>query len=214
MWSHQGMLLRATGLILLSVGCSPQRPPPAPASGPDEVPSSPPEPEPTGDPLPAVVPEAAPEPTPPPVNSCDEAGWLSPEPPSGWWRPLVGNLENDRRGIGFRCLPKVVLAFHDPSESIVETRILRQNFGQFRVCYEAALGKSPEALGHWVGRVRVGSDQRVCSLETIDTTLNSEFQACLTQAFEAIEFTGMQAKGFETALTFHVACRPVPPGSH
>jgi hypothetical protein len=150
----------------------------------------------------------------PEVSRCDDLDWLTTEPPHDWWRPHASPLESGRRGIGWRCLPGADVTIHDSSELVVATLRVRQNFGRFRICYEQTLARDPEARGYWVGRVAVGSGERACAADTIETSLAPELATCLEQAFEPMELTGVGAGKFQIALTFHIQCREVPPGSH
>jgi hypothetical protein len=209
------MTARRLSLILVCFGCSTPRPRTEPRSSLPErkTPSIETERARDAPQAGAIEPESAPSPTSDAVR-CDDREWLSGDPPVDWWMSSVGHVANEKQRVGFRCVPTVRVMVHDASELVLETRAVRQSFGRFRVCYEAALGKEPQVLGHWVGRVTVGPDETACAVATVATSLPSAFETCVRESLESIRFTGGEAGTFEMALTFRVACRPMPRGSH
>lgn len=209
------MTARRLSLILVCFGCSSPRPRTEPASAPREreTPSIEAERARDAPQAGAIEPESNPSPTSDAVR-CDDREWSSSEPPVDWWRSFVGHVANEERGMGFRCVPTVRVVMHDTSELVLETRTVRRNFGRLRMCYEAALGKDPQVLGHWVGRVTVGPDETACAVDTVATSLPSVFETCVREALESIRFTAVEAGKFEMLTTFRIACRPMPPGSH
>ena len=203
------------GLILVGFGCSTPRPRTESGSSPRERETPSIEAESARDaPQAGVIGPMSAVPSTSDAVRCDDREWSSGEPPVDWWMSFVGHVANEKRGMGFRCVPAVRVVMHDASQLVLETRTVRQNFGRFRVCYEAALGKDPQVLGYWAGRVAVGPDETACAVDTVATSLPSVFETCVRESLESIRFTDVEAGKFEMVITFRIACRPMPPGSH
>lgn len=108
----------------------------------------------------------------------DESGAPSP----GWWQKIADIPPKPPSPVYYPGAvgPVVRIGLAGAPHSV--TRVYRQNFGHFRVCYEAGLGKEPKLAGHWV--VRVAHAGPVCSLEVVDTNLPEAFSGCLAEAVE------------------------------
>ncbi len=71
----------------------------------------------------------------------------------------------------------------------VVQRIVRQNFGRFRGCYEAELGRSSTASGRVSVRFVIARDGSVRSAQDAGSTITSRtFINCVTQAFMGLTF--------------------------
>lgn len=68
-------------------------------------------------------------------------------------------------------------------------RIVRQNFGRFRLCYETALQASPAAQGRVVVRFTIGRDGGVSRVQKVhDPSLPAAAAACIARAFYGLSF--------------------------
>jgi hypothetical protein len=67
-------------------------------------------------------------------------------------------------------------------------RIVRQNFGRFRLCYESGLRTSPSLQGRVVVRFVIGSDGRVSNVGGGGDLPDSGVVSCVTRAFYGLSF--------------------------
>lgn len=68
-------------------------------------------------------------------------------------------------------------------------RIVRQNFGRFRLCYERGLAENPSLAGRVSVRFVIGRDGTVASAESTSAELPDErVRACVTSSFHGLSF--------------------------
>src|SRR5690606_12588038 len=92
-------------------------------------------------------------------STCDEPAlktvWIGENgaPTADWWRPIANVQPRPRSGYypGIRA-PVVRMGLSDMDSTPEATRKYRQNFGRYRICYEASLSQDPKLAGHWVAR--------------------------------------------------------------
>lgn len=71
----------------------------------------------------------------------------------------------------------------------VVQRIVRQNFGRFRMCYERALANAPELRGRISARFVIGRDGGVSNVSNGGSDLpNSTMVACVLAGFYGLSF--------------------------
>jgi TonB family protein len=76
---------------------------------------------------------------------------------------------------------------HMPPEVI--QRVVRQNFGRMRMCYEQGLGRNPNLEGRVEVRFLIGSDGRVGSASSGSSSMpDSAVTSCVVSVFYAISF--------------------------
>lgn len=74
-----------------------------------------------------------------------------------------------------------------PSEVI--TRIVRQNFGRFRVCYEVGLRSNPRLMGTVATRFVIGRDGAVTGVQDAGSTVpDASVVACVVRSFSNLSF--------------------------
>jgi hypothetical protein len=93
---------------------------------------------------------------------------------------------------GHRARPPVVrqgqtsVSGRIPPEVI--QRVVRQNFGRFRLCYENGLRTSPTLAGRAVVRFVIGRDGRVSNVSGGGDIPDSSVISCVTRAFYGLSF--------------------------
>lgn len=100
-----------------------------------------------------------------------------------------------------------------PPESI--QRIVRLNFGRFRVCYERGLAKNPELAGRVVTKFVIGRDGAVSAASNAGSDLpDAEVISCIVRSFYPLAFPQPEG-GIVTVtypITFHSdGTRPMAP---
>jgi hypothetical protein len=89
----------------------------------------------------------------------------------------------------------------------VVQRIVRQNFGRFRLCYENGLRKNPSLAGSVVTKVAVGADGRVTQAQDAASTLPDRAVVdCVVRGFSNLSFPA--PTGGPTSFTYPVAFKP------
>ncbi|MFT3767243.1 MAG: AgmX/PglI C-terminal domain-containing protein [Minicystis sp.] len=89
-----------------------------------------------------------------------------------------------------------------PAEVI--QRILRQNYGRFRFCYEQGLVKNPALQGTVRTQFVIGRDGSVASAQNAGSDLpDQEVVSCVTRAFYGISFP--QPEGGIVTVTYPIA---------
>jgi hypothetical protein len=87
---------------------------------------------------------------------------------------------------------KLELSGRLPPEVI--QRVVRQNFGRLRMCYEQGLGRNPNLEGRVEVRFLIGSDGRVSSASAGASSLpDSTVTSCVVSTFYAIGFPSPEA---------------------
>jgi TonB family protein len=86
-------------------------------------------------------------------------------------------------------------------------RIVRQNFGRFRLCYERGLSNNPSLEGQVVVRFVIGTDGAVSSVTKQSSTLADEaVAACVVAAFRSLSFP--QPEGGVVSVSYPIAFKP------
>ena len=86
-------------------------------------------------------------------------------------------------------------------------RIVRQNFGRFRACYESALLKNPSLAGRVTTRFVIGRDGAVSNVANGGSDLpNASVVSCVTRAFYGLSFP--QPEGGIVTVTYPIAFSP------
>ena len=67
-------------------------------------------------------------------------------------------------------------------------RIVRQNFGRFRLCYESGLRNNPNLQGRVAVRFIIGRDGRVSNVGGAGDLPDSGVVSCVTRAFYGLSF--------------------------
>ncbi|MBW2456218.1 MAG: AgmX/PglI C-terminal domain-containing protein [Deltaproteobacteria bacterium] len=67
-------------------------------------------------------------------------------------------------------------------------RIVRQNFGRFRACYQQALVRDPQLAGRSVARFTIQRSGKVTAVNVGGAIADTEMQRCLGSAFSALTF--------------------------
>ncbi|MDI1451577.1 AgmX/PglI C-terminal domain-containing protein [Polyangium sp. 6x1] len=86
-------------------------------------------------------------------------------------------------------------------------RIVRQNFGRFRLCYENGLRSNPDLTGRVVARFVIGRDGAVASVANGGSDLpNADVVACVLRAFRGLAFP--QPEGGVVTVNYPVIFSP------
>jgi Ca-activated chloride channel family protein len=86
-------------------------------------------------------------------------------------------------------------------------RIVRQNFGRFRGCYQQGLLRDAKLEGRVVVRFVIGRDGRVSKVKVTGGDLADEgVRSCVTRAFYALSFP--QPEGGVVTVTYPIVFRP------
>jgi hypothetical protein len=82
---------------------------------------------------------------------------------------------------------KTTVTGHIPAEVI--QRIVRQNYGRFRMCYERGLAQNPELQGRVAIRFVIGREGAVSNVGEGGSDLpNPEVRSCVLNAFYGLSF--------------------------
>lgn len=85
-------------------------------------------------------------------------------------------------------------------------RIVRQNFGRFRLCYEGALSRSPGVQGHVQIRFGINADGRVVDAHAGAWSLREAHAIdCIVQAFYALTFPRPERSPLSVAYSLTLA---------
>jgi hypothetical protein len=89
-------------------------------------------------------------------------------------------------------------------------RILRQNFGRFRLCYEAGLGKNPALAGSVATSFTIGKDGSVASVKEPSGSLSdAATRSCVASHYKSLSFP--QPEGGTVDVTSTIDFQPSPP---
>jgi hypothetical protein len=91
-----------------------------------------------------------------------------------------------------------------PPETI--QRIVRQNFGRFRACYEDGLRASPNLAGRVTVRFVIGRDGAVSSAADGGSDLSPGVNSCVVRAFYGLSFP--QPEGGVVTVTYPISFSP------
>jgi hypothetical protein len=90
----------------------------------------------------------------------------------------------------------------------VVRRIVRQNFGRFRLCYENALKKNPKLAGTVTTRFVIVKDGSVASVSDAGSTLaDTNAVACIVRSFGALSFPQPE-NGVVVVVTYPITLSP------
>jgi hypothetical protein len=84
-----------------------------------------------------------------------------------------------------------VINGHLPAEVI--QRVVRQNFGRFRQCYEIGLRTNPNLEGRVVARFVIGRDGAVSNVSAGGDVPDSQVKSCVASAFYGLSFPTPEA---------------------
>ena len=87
---------------------------------------------------------------------------------------------------GVRMAKETILSGHLPGEVI--QRIVRQNFGRFRQCYEMGLRSNPNLEGRVVARFVIGRDGAVSNVSSSGDLPDAQVKSCVASAFYGLSF--------------------------
>jgi hypothetical protein len=87
---------------------------------------------------------------------------------------------------GVRMAKETVLSGHLPGDVI--QRIVRQNFGRFRQCYEMGLRSNPNLEGRVVARFVIGRDGAVSNVSAGGDLPDAAVRSCVAGAFYGLSF--------------------------
>jgi hypothetical protein len=85
-------------------------------------------------------------------------------------------------------------------------RIVRQNFGRFRLCYENGLGTNPNLQGRVTVRFVIGQDGSVGSVSAGGDMPDSGVVSCVTRAFQSLRFP--QPEGGIVTVSYPIVFSP------
>jgi hypothetical protein len=94
---------------------------------------------------------------------------------------------------------------HLPGEVI--QRIVRQNFGRFRNCYEMGLRSNPNLEGRVTARFVIGSDGAVSNVSAGGDLPDAQVRSCVASAFYGLSFPTPQGGGIVT-VTYPIMLTP------
>ena len=126
----------------------------------------------------------------------DKDGWGNGHGPGGGGHvakaPIIRN-------------PKIETNGRLPAEVI--QRIVRQNFGRFRLCYESGLRSNPGLSGRVVTRFVIGRDGAVAQAQDAGSDIaNQEVVSCVVRSFNNLSFP--QPEGGIATVTYPIALSP------
>jgi hypothetical protein len=111
--------------------------------------------------------------------NCDASGWgHGNHLGSGEHKIGVPQIRPDGNSIVSGRIPAEVVQ-----------RIVRQNYGRFRMCYERGLGSNPNLSGRVTARFVIGRDGAVASVQNGGSDLpDASVVSCVVQAFYGLSF--------------------------
>lgn len=126
----------------------------------------------------------------------DKDGWGNGRGPGGGGHvakaPIIRNPQIETNG---RLPPEVI------------QRIVRQNFGRFRLCYESGLRANPGLSGRVVTKFVIGRDGAVAQAQDAGSDIASqEVVSCVVRSFNNLSFP--QPEGGIATVTYPIALSP------
>ncbi len=123
-------------------------------------------------------------------SECPASMACSPTPPGTVWgdnEASLGRLGSDTGGSPGLRAGDIAVGPGLPQDSV--SRIVRQNFGRFRKCYELGLARDPALSGKVTVAFTVSKDGEVRTATVNSATLPAtDVQACTAQAFRHLSF--------------------------
>jgi hypothetical protein len=131
---------------------------------------------------------------------------------SGWGIGSIGGHSRDRLGVSRRIrAPRVwggdgtSVIGRLPPEAI--QRVIRQNFGRFRFCYENGLHVNPTLAGRVTARFAIGRDGAVLSVADGGSDISDPaVVSCVVRAFYGLSFP--QPEGGIVTVTYPIVFSP------
>ena len=127
--------------------------------------------------------------------------------PGGWGHGCAGcTLRGTHHvGISMRMPRDITTNGRLPAEVI--QRIVRQNMGRFRACYESGIRTSPTLSGRVVVKFMIGRDGQVSVAQDGGSDLpNDAVNRCIVQSFYSLSFP--TPSGGTVAVTYPIALSP------
>jgi hypothetical protein len=122
-----------------------------------------------------------------------------PSPPGSLGHPPPPRIHDDGATLSTPGLPVEVVR-----------RIVRQNFGRFRLCYENALRLNPSLAGTARTRFVIETDGSVGKVEDAGSTLpDTSAIACIDRGFSALSFPSPEGKAI--SVTYSLSFSTAPP---
>jgi len=122
-----------------------------------------------------------------------------PSPPGSLVRPPPPRIHDDGATLSTAGLPVEVVR-----------RIVRQNFGRFRLCYENALRMDPSLAGTVRTRFVIETDGSVAKVSDAGSTLpDASVIGCMDRAFGALSFPSPE--GAAVTVTYSLSLSTAPP---
>jgi len=101
--------------------------------------------------------------------------------------------------------PEITTNGRIPAEVI--QRIVRQNFGRFRLCYESGLRSNPGLTGRVVTKFVIGRDGAVAQAQDAGSDMASqEVVSCVVRSFNALSFPAPE--GGIATVTYPIVLSP------
>ena len=127
--------------------------------------------------------------------NCQGFGAFSGRLPAGYKPKSPGGMRQGKTDVTGRMPPEII------------QRVVRQNFGRFRGCYESALRTNPNLEGRVTVAFVIGSDGAVGSASNAGSTLpDSAVVACVVRSFYGLSFP--QPDGGVVRVTYPIAFTP------
>lgn len=105
----------------------------------------------------------------------------------GWWSHSGRLGGTHRTGVYCRCGVHTKVSGRLPPESV--QRIVRQNFGRFRACYEGGLKRNPGLAGRVSTQFVIGRDGAVSNVSDGGSDLpDAAVRSCVQGAFRGVSF--------------------------
>lgn len=114
--------------------------------------------------------------------------------PSGSHKPRVPTIRPMATTVSGRLPPQVI------------QRVVRQNFGRFRMCYSQALGRNPNLEGRVPVRFVIGRDGAVSNVSAGGDLPDAQVRACVQSAFYGLSFP--QPEGGIVTVTYPLMFSP------
>jgi len=116
----------------------------------------------------------------------------------------LGKKGHNTRAPSVRPEGETILSGRMPAH--VVQRIVRQNFGRFRFCYEQGLGKNPGLEGRLSVRFVIARDGSVSNVSSAGGFPDAAVQSCVQSAFYGLSFP--EPEGGIVTVTYPLMLTP------